>query len=198
MVGDATKLSMTWSLVVDLLRGGLFALAHACGGSMGLAIAVASVGFRALMLPFSIRAARRQAATARTKPALELGSLAQLPLALALYAAIRDIGERAGGFLWVRSLARPDRALAITGALVAGGLAWLAGSAQALSGAPAGSPARGVAVMISALAATGIALAVLTHISAGVAVYSITSSLAGFGERRLIVRLTRPKEVVSR
>jgi len=188
---------MTWSMVLDLVRGGLFALAHFCGGSMGLAIVVASLTFRALMFPLSIRAARRQAAAPTTKAAPDLGGLAQLPLGLALYAAIRGIGEGAGGFLWVRSLVRPDRALAVVGAVVAGGLSWLAGSAHALSGAPAGSAARGVAVAVSALLATGVALAVLTHMSAGVAVYSITSSVAGFGERRLIARLTRSKQGVG-
>ena len=52
---------MTWSMAVDLVRAGLFSVAHFCGGSMGLAIVVASLAFRAIMLPFAIRAARRQA-----------------------------------------------------------------------------------------------------------------------------------------
>jgi len=38
----------------------------------------------------------------------------------------------------------------------------------------------------------------LSHMSAGVAVYSITSSLAGFGEQRLVARLTRPKQTGER
>ena len=185
-------------MVMELVRGGLFSLAHFCGGSIGLAIVVASLGFRALMLPFSIRAARRQAAQSAKQGALDAGTLAQLPLGLALYSAIRGIGERAGGFLWVKTLARPDRALAILGAVVAGALSWLAGSAQALSTAPAGSAARGVAIGISALFAAGLALAVLFHIPAGVAVYSITSSIAGFGERRLIAHMTRPKQDARR
>jgi len=190
---------MTWSVVVDLLRGGLFSLAHFCGGSLGLAIVVASLGFRALTLPLSIRAARRRAAAPTQKNFVDAGSLAQLPLGIALYAAIRAIGDRAGGggFLWVKSLARPDRALAVVGALVAGGLSWLAGSAQALNGAPAGSTVRGVALAMSALVAVGVTLVVLSHMSAGVAVYSITSSVAGFGERRLIMRLTRTKQATS-
>lgn len=181
-------------MVLDLVRGGLFSLAHFCGGSMGLAIIVASLGFRALMLPFSIRAARRQAAQPVKKGAIDAGSLAQLPLGLALYSAIRGIGDRAGGFLWVKTLARPDRGLAIVGALVAGGLAWLAGSAQTLNAAPAGSAARAVTLGFSAVFAAGLAIAFLFHMPAGVAVYSITSSIAGFGERRLIARLARPKQ----
>lgn len=182
---------MTWSMVVDVLRGGLFSLAHFCGGSVGLAIVLASLGFRALTLPFSIRAARRQAATPATNSLPGMGSVAQLPVAIALYSAIREIGDRAGGFLWVKTLARPDRALAILGALLAGGLSWLAGSGQALTGAPVGTGARGFALAVSALLAAGLTLALLLHMSAGVALYSISSSVAGFGERRLIARLTR-------
>jgi membrane protein insertase Oxa1/YidC/SpoIIIJ len=189
---------MTWSMVLDLVRGGLFSLAHFCGGSLGLAIVVASLGFRAVMLPFAIRDARRQADQSTKQAVVDAGTLAQLPLGLALYSAIRGIGERAGGFLWVKTLARPDRGLAILGAVVAGGLSWLAGSAQALNAAPAGSAARGAALGISALLATGLAFAVLFHMPAGVAVYSITSSIAGFGERRLITHLTRPKQDARR
>jgi membrane protein insertase Oxa1/YidC/SpoIIIJ len=182
-------------MVVDVLRGVLFSLAHFCGGSMGWAIVVASLALRAIVLPFSVRSARRQAAAASAaKSPPNLGALAQWPMGLALYAAIRDIGERAGGFLWVRSLARPDRALAILGALVAGGMAWLAASAQALNAAPAGSVPRGVAVAISAFLTVGLTVALLTHMSAGVTVYSITSSVAAFGERRLIARLGTTKQ----
>ena len=189
---------MNWSMVLDLVRGGLFSLAHLCGGSMGLAIVVASLGFRALMLPFAIRAARRSAAQKAKPPVVDAGSLTQLPLGLALYSAIRGIGDRAGGFLWVKTLARPDRALAIIGALVAAGLSWLAGSAQALNAAPAGSGARSLALGISVLFAAGFALAVLFNMPAGVAVYSITSSIAGFGERRLIAHLSRPEQDATR
>lgn len=189
---------MTWSMVLDLVRGVLFSLAHLCGGSMGLAIVFASLGFRALMLPFAIRASRRSAAQTASPAIVDAGSLTQLPLGIALYSAIRGIGDRAGGFLWVKTLARPDRALAIVGALVAAGLSWLAGSAQALNAAPAGSGARSLALGISALLAGGLALAVLFNMPAGVAVYSITSSIAGLGERRLIAHLSRPKQDATR
>ncbi|HEY6830128.1 MAG TPA: hypothetical protein VI259_24910 [Gemmatimonadaceae bacterium] len=189
---------MNWSMVVDLFRAGLFSLAHFCGGSVGLAIVVVSLALRAIWLPFSIRAARRRIALSPGKGAPGFAGLAQLPVALGFYAAIRDIGERAGGFLWVRSLARPDRALALFGAVVAGGLSWLSASAQTLNGAPAGSAVRGVAVGVSLLLTAGVTLAVLSHMSAGVAVYSITSSLAGFGEQRLVARLTRAKQSAER
>ena len=83
-------------------------------------------------------------------------------------------------------------------ALVAGGLSWLAGSAQALNGAPAGNAARSVALGISSLLALGLTLAMLSHMPAGVALYSITSSVAGFGERRLIARLAAKKDSAGR
>jgi membrane protein insertase Oxa1/YidC/SpoIIIJ len=189
---------MTWSIAVDFVRGGLFSLAHFCGGSMGLAIIVASLTFRAMMLPFAIRAARRQAAAPSRKNVFDAGVLAQLPVGIALYAAIRGVGERAGGFLWVKTLARPDRMLATIAALLAGGCSWLAASAQTLNGAPAGSTAKGIALAISALLAAGMTLAFLSHMSAGVAVYSITSSVAGVGERRLIARLAARTEPAKR
>ena len=185
-------------MAVDVVRAGLFSLAHFCGGSMGLAIIVASLALRVVWLPFSIRAARRRITAPTAKGVPGFAGLAQLPVALGFYAAIRDIGERAGSFLWVRNLARPDRALALFGALVAGGLSWLSASAQALNGAPAGGAARTVAVGISILLTAGVTLAVLSHMSAGVAVYSITSSLAGFGEQRLVARLARAKESAER
>jgi membrane protein insertase Oxa1/YidC/SpoIIIJ len=185
-------------MVLDVLRGGLFSLAHFCGGSMGLAIVVASLGFRVLMLPLSIRAARRQAIQPGRVGLPDAGSLAQLPLGIALYSAIRGIGARAGGFLWVKTLSRPDRTLAIVGALIAGGLSWLTASSQTLTAAPGGAAARGVAVAISAIFAAGLTLTILFHMPAGVALYSITSSIAGFGERRLIARLTQTKEAAKR
>jgi membrane protein insertase Oxa1/YidC/SpoIIIJ len=55
-----------------------------------------------------------------------------------------------------------------------------------------------VAIGISALFAAALTLGVLFHMPAGVAVYSITSSIAGVGERRLIARLTRKKESAGR
>src|SRR5678816_321891 len=188
---------MTWSMLVDLLRGGLFSLAHFCGGSLRLAIVVASLALRAMMLPFSIRAAGRQAAAQTPKGSIGVGSLAQLPVAIALYSAIRGVGDRAGGFLWVKALARPDRAMAILGALIAGGLSWLAASGQALNGVAAGSGARGVALSISALLAAGLTLAFLWHMSAGIALYSITNSVAGFVERRFIARLTQTRQAAA-
>ena len=192
-MADLTNPAMTWSMIVELIRAGLFSLAHFCGGSMGLAIVVATIAFRAIMFPFTLRAARRQATAPARKPVLDFGTLAQFPVGLGLFAAIRGIGERAGGFLWMKTLARPDGLFALLAALVAGGLSWLGASAQTLNGAPAGSAARTTAALMSVLFAGGLTLAMLLHVPAGVAVYSITSSLAGFGERRLVARLTASK-----
>jgi len=88
--------------------------------------------------------------------------------------------------------------MAILGALIAGGLSWLAASGQALNGVSAGSGARGVALSISALLAAGLTLAFLWHMSAGIALYSITNSVAGFVERRFIARFTPMRQAAAR
>jgi len=182
---------MPWSLLVDLIRGLLFSLAHVLGGSMGFAIVVASLALRAAMLPLTLRAARRNATAASPKLLPDFGTLSQLPFAIALYSAIRHVGDAAGGFLWVRNLARPDRLLAVLCALVAGAASWIGASAQPLQGAPAGSGVRNAALAASALVAVVMTLGILAHMPAGVALYSVTSSVASLGERKLVGRLSR-------
>lgn len=47
-----------WSLVVDLVRAGVFAMAHVCGNSVGSGILAVSVLMRLALLPVTLRAAR--------------------------------------------------------------------------------------------------------------------------------------------
>jgi len=47
-----------WSLVVDLVRAGVFAMAHVCGNSVGSGILAVSVLVRLALLPVTLRAAR--------------------------------------------------------------------------------------------------------------------------------------------
>jgi len=191
---------MSWSLLVDLTRGLLFSLAHLFGGSVGLAIIAASLALRALMLPFALRAAKRRSTAPSPTMLPDLGTFAQLPFVIALYSAIRRIGggSAAGGFLWIKSLATPDRMLAILAALVAGGLSWLTASAQTLHGTPAGGTVRNAAFALSALVTLVMTVAVLSHMPAGVALYSVTTSVASFGERKLIARLSRTRRAAAR
>ena len=42
-----------------------------------------------------------------------VGSLAQLPLLIALFSAVQQVAARGGAFLWIRDLARPDVGVAV-------------------------------------------------------------------------------------
>jgi YidC/Oxa1 family membrane protein insertase len=52
---------MIWSSLVDLLRAAVFATAHACNGSLGLAVCLVSLAIRLVLLPLSVRLACRAA-----------------------------------------------------------------------------------------------------------------------------------------
>lgn len=60
-----------WSLLLDGIRGALFALTHIFGGSLGLGIIGLSVLVRLALLPWSLKAARRSTAFRESLKALE-------------------------------------------------------------------------------------------------------------------------------
>jgi YidC/Oxa1 family membrane protein insertase len=62
---------MVWNQLVDLLRAAIFSLAHACNGSLGLAVCLVSLALRLLLLPLSVRLARRALAHQRRVLALK-------------------------------------------------------------------------------------------------------------------------------
>ena len=66
---------MFWTPMVELLRAGIFAVAHVCNGSLGLAVILVSALLRLLLLPLTLRLARRaldhQRRLATLKPELE-------------------------------------------------------------------------------------------------------------------------------
>jgi YidC/Oxa1 family membrane protein insertase len=66
---------MFWTSLVELVRAVIFAVAHVCNGSLGLAVCVVSVVLRLLLLPLTLRLARRalehQRRLATLKPELE-------------------------------------------------------------------------------------------------------------------------------
>jgi YidC/Oxa1 family membrane protein insertase len=202
---------------VDLLRSSLFVLAHWFGGSFGAAIVVASIVLRIAMLPITLRATRRRLILEKKLRALapELARLKkryagrphdlmlatqklhdekgikmidgrsfldmalQFPPAALLYSAIGRVARDAGGFLWLRSLVAPDRALAVIAGAISAGAAWLA----------ARSPETRTATSLAPIAITGvITYLFLSHISAGVALYSITSSVVATIEQTLVRR----------
>jgi YidC/Oxa1 family membrane protein insertase len=211
---------MPLSMIADLLRAGLFALAHWFGGSFGAAIVVLAIAVRAGLLPLTLRATTRRLVReaklralapelAKLKrrharrpsalgPAVEqlyekhgirlvdsaalVDSLLQFVPAASLYAAIRGL-PRAGRFLWMADLMTPDRTLAGLAALISAGIAWAA------SASGDGGRAAQLAPILTALVTFGI----LSHLSAGVALYSFTNSVIGGAEQALARRMLRSK-----
>jgi membrane protein insertase Oxa1/YidC/SpoIIIJ len=208
---------MVWSNVLDVIRGTLFLLAHWCGGSYGSAILIGSAAVRIALLPLTLPGARRRVRQERTlaslAPRLEqiktryatqparvlaetrklhaahgvsaldrrslIDGFVQMPPAMALYSAIRGLASRAGGFMWIADLTKPDGWLAALAAGVAAGIAWI----SVLS--PEGKTAAHV---VPALITGVITLLVLTHLSAGVALYSIANSVVAGAERQIALR----------
>ena len=64
-----------WAGFVELLRAGIFAAAHVCGGSLGGGIFLVSAGVRLALLPLTLRLARnaraQQAKLATLQPEIE-------------------------------------------------------------------------------------------------------------------------------
>jgi YidC/Oxa1 family membrane protein insertase len=67
---------MLWTQLVDALRAVIFAVAHGCNGSLGLAVCLVSLVLRLALLPLSVRLSVRALAQQRRmqelKPELEL------------------------------------------------------------------------------------------------------------------------------
>lgn len=104
-------------------------------------------------------------------------ALVQLPVGAALYRAIASLG-RAGRFLWIGDLARPDVVVAATAAALT--------SATVLASSPNPSASRTAAV-VSGL----VTLLVAWRIGAGVGLYWAASSAIGALEGLLVGRRRR-------
>ncbi len=96
-----------------------------------------------------------------------VGSLAQIPVFVALYSSVRQAAALGGRFLWIRDLAKPDWPLAIAATI-------FTLFATATGGA---APSQNRALMLSISAA--VTLAVLSKMAAGVGLYWALSSLFG-------------------
>jgi membrane protein insertase Oxa1/YidC/SpoIIIJ len=180
---------MLWSSLIDVVRASLFVMAHWCGGSFGAAIFLASIATRLVILPLSLGATRRQLVRQRDgiktpdRRAL-FDTLITFPPATVLYTAIRSAGARAGAFLWIGDLATPDRALALVAGVISATLAGLAMT----------TPAGKAGAQIAPLVVSGvITFLILSHLSAGLAIYSVANSLIGAGERALALRTLPPR-----
>ena len=105
-----------------------------------------------------------------------VGGLVQLPVFLALYAAVRDVSAIGGRFLWVRDLARPDL-------LIAGLATALTVAASAVGPPP--SPTNRIVILFVAGAVTALAL---SKMAAGIGLYWSLSSLFGAAQGWLVQR----------
>ena len=112
-----------------------------------------------------------------------LDSLISMPPAAALYAAVRGIAGRVGGFLWVADLAKPDRLLAALAGIVAGGIA----GGMVWTSAPA-PEARNAAQLVPVLVTTAVTYVILSKLSAGIALYSVANSIINAVERMIAGR----------
>jgi YidC/Oxa1 family membrane protein insertase len=214
---------MLWNGLVDLLRAMVFATAHACNGSLGLAVCLVSLVIRLALLPLSVWLARRalvhQRQVLALKPELDrllkihaqapntqwqetaavykrhgvkpfdaaglIGSLIQLPILGAFFAALRrgiGVGVR---FLWVGDLASSN---AVLTALVA--LLTVAGAVLT----PTADPSRRMA-WFQLLLTVGLTAWFLSTTSALFALATGAGSLVGMVQGLLVGRAMRRQRV---
>ena len=96
-----------------------------------------------------------------------IGALVQIPVFVALYAAVRQVAAIGGRFLWVRDISRPD--------VVIASLAILFTVAATAIGSSGPAPNRAIVLIIS-----GVVTAVaLSKMAAGIGLYWGLSSLFG-------------------
>jgi YidC/Oxa1 family membrane protein insertase len=108
-----------------------------------------------------------------------LGSIVQFPIVLGLFGAIRrGLGE-GGAFLWIKSIAAPDVAMAAIGAAITALTASLAPQLPASQRVPA--------VVLPAL----VTLLVLSRLAAGLSIYTVAQGLVGVGQAVLVRRRAR-------
>jgi len=99
-----------------------------------------------------------------------LGTLAPLPLLLALYSAARQAAAAGTRFFWIADVAKPDRMLAIAVTAIA--------AAAAAAGPQSPTQYRLVTIVLPA----AITFFVLTKMAAGVGIYWGVSSLVGIAQ----------------
>jgi YidC/Oxa1 family membrane protein insertase len=108
-----------------------------------------------------------------------IGALVQIPVFVALYAAVREVAAIGGRFLWIRDISRPDAVVA--------SLAILCTVAATASGSSGPAPNRAIILIIS-----GVVTAVaLSKMAAGVGLYwglsSVFGAVQGFVVQRRVV-----------
>jgi len=211
---------MLWLNVLNVLRGGLFVLAHWCGGSLGAAIFLGSVAIRVAMLPLTLPAQRRALRRAVLQRAVA-------PRIKAMSDKYRRDPRRLveeTNRLYARHGGRPFDARQLLDMLIqlppgaaiyavirgvqqqAGSFLWiadlarpdrlLAGGAAVLAGILAwfGARTTGDASSGAAVAPviiTGVvSFLILSHFSSAVALYSVANSVVGGVERAVAAKRT--------
>jgi YidC/Oxa1 family membrane protein insertase len=107
------------------------------------------------------------------------GAVAQLPIFIGLFGAIRRGLGAGGSFLWVKNIAAPDLALAALCAGLTALSSWLAPQAPAAQRAPM--------VILPAL----LTLLFLSRVAAGLSIYALAQGVVGLGQAALVRRKAR-------
>jgi len=209
---------MLWSNLLELLRGGLFVLAHWCNGSLGTAILLMSFAVRGAMLPFTIKAQRRTLRRARLERELA-PALARLNDKYGsdparLFAERKRVYASRGADpvdkkMLIDGVIQFPPAAAIYGAIRgirarADSFLWIAdltrsdrllatgaailAAAIAWIGVKTSGNSAAAQAMISVVVTGCVSFLVLSHISSAVALYSVANSIVGGVERVIAAR----------
>jgi YidC/Oxa1 family membrane protein insertase len=108
-----------------------------------------------------------------------IGALIQIPVFLALYAAVRQVASLGGRFLWIRDISRPDAVVGI--------LATVFTLAATASGSSGPAPNRTIVLLMSGV----LAAVALSKMAAGVGLYWGLSSLIGAAQGLVVQRHAR-------
>jgi YidC/Oxa1 family membrane protein insertase len=108
-----------------------------------------------------------------------IGALIQIPVFLALYAAVRQVASLGGRFLWVRDISRPDAVVGI--------LATVFTLAATASGSSGPAPNRTIVLLMSGV----LTVVALSKMAAGVGLYWGLSSLIGAAQGLAVQRHAR-------
>lgn len=107
-----------------------------------------------------------------------LGTLAQVPVFIALYSSVRQAASIGGRFVWIRDLAKPDWAVALT-----------ATAFTCLASVSGGAPSQNRSLLLTLSAV--LTVAALAKMAAGVGLYWGLSSLFSAAQGWTVQRLQR-------
>lgn len=107
-----------------------------------------------------------------------LGTLAQVPILIALYSSVQRAASVGGRFLWIRDLAKPDWIVAIVATVI-----------TCLASVSGGAPSQNRSLLLTLSAV--ITIAALAKMAAGVGLYWGLSSLFSAAQGWTVQRLQR-------